>query len=62
MKITQTFKQIALMDEFIREYLKEFAPAAYDTQVNIKIRQSYEMWQKNEMAYEVTIDRMESCD
>jgi hypothetical protein len=60
--LKQTFTQINLMDNFIKEYLQEYAPAGYYTEVEIKIVQSYEDWEQNKIAYEVTITRDESCD
>ena len=59
---TKTFFDAEVMDGYIRGYLKEYAPAGYDTKVNIELRQSYEEWQTGIVRYEVTINRLESCD
>lgn len=60
--ITKTFEDVELMDSFIMDYLKQYAPAGYSTGVKIKFLQTYEEWKANKRRYEVTLDRFESCD
>lgn len=60
--ITKLCKSAKEMDKFIKAYFKEFAPAGYGTTAKIKVIQSYEMWKNQQINYEVTLERLESCD
>ena len=60
--VTKEFSDVELMDGFILSYLKEYAPAGYDTRVTISFEQSYEEWKENKRRYIVEINRLESCD
>lgn len=59
---TKTFKDIELMDSFIKATLKEFAPAGYDIKIIINIRQNHAQWLKEEVFYEVEVNRLDTCD
>lgn len=60
--ITKQFNNAEEMDGFIKCYLKAYAPAGYDTKVEIYIIQTYEDWKNNKLDYGVKITREESCD
>lgn len=61
-EVNKIFNDVVEMDLFIMKYLKDYAPAGYDTQVTINLRQSYDDWTKDKRVYEVIITRLESCD
>jgi hypothetical protein len=50
------------MHLFIKDYLQQYAPAGYNTKVNVELLQNYEQWRLNQLFYKVTITRWESCD
>ena len=62
--ITKTFKEPQDMEDFIKAYFVEFHPAGYGTQVSyIKATPIYKdgLFQLK-IKYEVTLERLESCD
>ena len=60
--LTKIFTKGEDMDKFIQEYLKEYTPAGYGTEVEIKFSQTYKEWQQNKLNYIVTIERFDTCD
>jgi hypothetical protein len=61
-KIVQVFESPIIMHLFIKDYLQQYAPAGYNTKVNVELLQNYEQWRLNQLFYKVTITRWESCD
>ncbi len=60
--ITKLCKSAKEMEILILDYFRQFAPAGYGTTAKIKVIQSYEMWKNQQINYEVTLERLESCD
>jgi hypothetical protein len=60
--VSKLFDNAAIMELFIKEYLQEYAPAGYSTEVKIELLQNYEDWKANKVYFKVKITRLESCD
>jgi hypothetical protein len=60
--IAKLFNNGSEMELFIKEYLRQYAPAGYSTDVKIELIQTYEDWKENEVYFKVKITREESCD
>jgi hypothetical protein len=61
--ITKTFYDGEFVEDFIKNYFKEFHPAGYSTSVDkLTAEPIFENGQFKWIKYEVTLSRFESCD
>ena len=61
-ELTKTFTDGEIMDAWIRSYLREYAPAGYDTRIEIEMEQTYKEWQEDKIRFIIKVNRLESCD
>ena len=59
---TKIYTSAKAMEIAILDFFRQYAPAGYSSTVKIKVIQTYEMWKAQQINYEVTFERFESCD